>query len=193
MIRVESAANVFNAIVRTLIVLVFLGLSAGLNVRAQDQAQAQVRGVLLMPNGLPAEGYQVGLRNDLGDLFLSAATGQDGTFAIESLPPAAYRLVAFTPDGAEVSVLGRRVELAAGQVERVELRLGEQEFAPGRAPEPRTADAGRSARGGAKTGSRTVKVWITAVATAGAFGLGYLLGDDGDTDQPGPPMSASAP
>lgn len=146
---------------------------------AQAAGTAEVRGVLLDTGGLPAQGYQIGLRTADGNLFLSKATPADGTFVIEGLPPATYQLVAFAPDGGELPVVAKQVTLAAGQKERVEIRLASDKAqVAGRVP-------GEAAAGGAASSSPTFSwkaLGIAAVAIGGAFAIGYWVFDDDDDD-----------
>lgn len=180
------------------LVLVFalaLPLSAMAATSAGSPNAAEVRGVLLSADGTPAVGYQIGLRSKSGDLFLSAPTGADGAFAVETLPPDAYRVVAFAPDGAEFPVLGREVALKAGQVERIEARLGGKAVSPGsmQSSGAKGAAAGKNAGGGrgiaAFWGTTGGKV---AIIVGGIFAAGLVvnaLSDDDDkkkNDNPSP-------
>lgn len=146
---------------------------------------AQLRGVLLEADGSPAVGYQVALRTPEGDLHTSAPTRPDGSFAIAALPPATYRLAAFAPDGTEFPVVAKEVTLRAGQVQRVEIRLGNRGAAPGRTPRDRKGGGWWSNAG---TGRRI------AYVTGGALALvlaGSALSDDDDVQRV--PVSPSAP
>lgn len=153
---------------------------------------AQIRGVLLDQNGLPAVGYQVGLKTKTGDLTLAAPTGADGTFTLEGLPPDTYRLVAFGPDGAEFPVLAREVTLKPGQVERMEIRISGKAVPPGKGDgaglKPVSKASGKGWKGW--MGSSVGKV---ALVIGGAFAIGALAtaaSDDDDEDN-GPPPSPS--
>ncbi|MBP7146568.1 MAG: carboxypeptidase regulatory-like domain-containing protein [Acidobacteria bacterium] len=155
-------------------------------------ADAQVRGVLLDSQGLPAAGYQIGLQSPAGDLFISAPTGPDGAFAVEGIPAGTYRLVALSPDGSEFPVLSKKLNLKPGQVERMELKLGRSARMPG------TAAAGETPAAGARPGLWN-RIWGTtagkvAVVVVGAGALALALDDDDDDDEEGkPPVSPSVP
>ncbi|NJN65183.1 MAG: carboxypeptidase regulatory-like domain-containing protein [Acidobacteria bacterium] len=152
---------------------------------AVETSTAQVRGTLLTKEGLPAAAHQIGLKSSTGDLFLSPPTGPDGSFAIELLPPGKYELVALSPDGAQFPVLGRQVELKAGQVERVELRLSDEEIAPGRTDEElaSTRDATSSRKRAGFFQSRTGRIVLVA---GGIFAAALIVSalDDDDDDEP---------
>ncbi len=152
---------------------------------------AQVRGVLLDADGLPASAHQIGLKSAQGDLFLSPPTGPDGAFALELIPPGRYRLVAFAPDGAEFPVLGQEVELKPGQVERVELRIAGDAKAPGRDTSQldETRESTSSRRGGFWQ-TRTGRIVLIA---GGVFATGVLVATLDDDDDDEPATSPSAP
>ena len=146
---------------------------------AQATGTAEVRGVLLDTGGLPAKGFQIGLKTPDGNLFLSKATLADGTFVVDGLPPATYQLVAFAPDGGEVPVVAKQMALAAGQKERVEIRLASDKAqVAGRPP------AGEAAAG-AQASSATFSwkaLGYSALAIAGGFAIGYWVFEDDDDD-----------
>jgi hypothetical protein len=147
---------------------------------AQATATAEVRGVLLDTGGLPAKGYQIGLKTSDGNLFLSKATPADGTFVIDGLPPATFQLVAFAPDGGEVPVVAKQMALAAGQKERVEIRLAsDKALVAGRPP-------AEAAAAGASTASSTFSwkaLGYAALAIVGGFAIGeWVINDDDDND-----------
>ncbi len=152
---------------------------------------AQLRGVLLDAEGMPARGYQVGLRSASGDLFLSTATGPDGTFVVQIVPPGKYELVAFGPDGSEFPVLSKPVVLKEGQVVRTEIRIGARGFAPGHAPAGEAAGKGAAAAGaGATAGGALASGWLPrAVVVGGALAVSALDDDDGNE----PAASPSTP
>ncbi|MDH3285876.1 MAG: carboxypeptidase-like regulatory domain-containing protein [Acidobacteriota bacterium] len=142
---------------------------------------AQMRGVLLGVDGTPASGYQIGLKSSAGDLFLAPPTGADGSFAITGLPTGSYTIVAFSPDGAEFPVMGPKVDLQPGQVERMEVRLKPEAHAPGRDPgakSPASPGRGGSWLSRVWHGSGGGKAGLIAVATLGSYGLYELLDDD---------------
>jgi hypothetical protein len=155
------------------------------------EAAAQLRGVLLTAEGLPAVGYQIGLKSTEGDLFLSPPTAKDGGFALELVPPGSYSVVAFGPNGAEYPVLGREIALTAGQVERLELRIAEQGLPPGRTAEE--VEALRERTGSGKLAALTgkTKVIVVVAGIAAAAGLAIALSDDDDDDEP--PVSPAEP
>lgn len=187
--------------------IVALALAVSLAVPALAQVPApaaqfaQVRGVLLTAEGLPASGYQLALRNRTGDLFTSGPTGPDGAFSVVQLPPDNYRLVALSPDGTEFPVLGREVELRAGQVERIELRLGAPSGAPGRAATAKEpAGAGGGGTGAATAAKKGGGWWAglstgmkIAIVTGGIFVGGLAASQLGDDDDSNPPASQARP
>jgi hypothetical protein len=149
---------------------------------------AQVRGVLLDPEGMPAQGYQVALRGKAGDLFISAPSGVDGAFVIDQLPPGAYRMAAFAPDGAEFPVLAKEISLSAGQVERIEIQLAKKGFAPGRAETP---PAGETAAKPGKKGGLS-KGAIIGIVVGGVAAVALVLSGGGGDETP-PAMSPTLP
>jgi hypothetical protein len=175
----------------SLLLALALALSPSLALaQTSDMQLAQVRGVLLDAEGLPAEGYQLGVKGEAGDLFLSPATAQDGSFVVQALPPGRYTMVAYAPDGTEYPVLGRAVELSPGQVERVELRLGEVGGPPGRDPEAlRGARQAEEEVAGSFWSSRTGKI---VLVTGGVFAAALLVSaaDDDDDDDGQSPVDA---
>ncbi len=181
--------------VLAVLLAVVLGLGPAVAAAGAAAGTAQLRGVLLDAEGMPAHGYQVGLRNADGDLFLSTATGPDGSFAVQIVPPGKYELVAFAPDGSEFPVLSKPVTLKEGQVARLEIRLGAKGFAPGHAPARAAAAAGKGGGAAAAGAGGTTAAaagalaswWLPlAVVVGGAFAVNSL--DDND---PGPEPEAS--
>ncbi|RMG48702.1 MAG: carboxypeptidase regulatory-like domain-containing protein [Acidobacteria bacterium] len=134
-----------------------------------QSSTAGLRGVLLDQEGLPAVGFQVGLRRATGDLFLSPPTGKDGSFALAGLPPGRYELTAFDPRGEELGVTRKQVLLEAGRYERVELRLSGPPHPPGRAPAPEPA-AERPKAGRLVTIGIPVAAAVVALLVAGGGG-----------------------
>lgn len=159
-------------------------------VLAAEEGLAQIRGVLLDQQGLPAVGHQVGLKSGAGDLMLSPPTGQDGHFVLTNLPPGQYELVAFDPDGAQFPVVSDPVTLEPGQIERIEVRIAGPAQPPGRtpSPEPAPAPAGSGGLSGWFSGLSTLGKVGVVVAGAGAIALGVSAFDD-DDDEPASPHS----
>ncbi len=183
---------------RTILVLVLalaLGLGPAWAARGAAAGTAQLRGVLLDAEGMPARGYQVGLRSADGDLFLSTVTGPDGAFVVQIVPPGKYELVAFAPDGSEFPVLSKPVVLEEGQVARMEIRIGAKGYAPGHAPAGTAAGAGEGAAATGTAAAATSGVlaswWVPlAVVVGGAFAVSAL--DDNDEGAE-PAASPSSP
>lgn len=160
---------------------------------------AQVRGVLLDSQGLPAKGYQIALKDKVGNLFMSGPSGADGAFAVNAVPPSTYRLTAFAPDGTEFPVLSKEVALKAGQMERVEIRLSGKGAAPGRADQAKSAKAPgaqkkaaaaappSAAKGGVPTAA------LVAIVVAGVFAVGALASGGGGQENLQPPVSPTLP
>lgn len=162
-----------------------LVLPAALPVTGAAEA-SQVRGVLLDAEGLPATGYQVGLRSESGDFFLSASTGADGHFELTGLPAGNYRLVAFDPEGAEFPVLSEPIALAAGAVERLEVRI-----ASGATPPGRVRPAAAAKRGSLSNwfGGLPIAAKI-GIVVVGAFAVYKAVDSD---SSPAAPVSPSQP
>ena len=73
-------------------------------------------------------------------------TEDDGTFGVSGLPPGDYELLVFEPGGStDIPIASKKVTLAAGQKERIEIRLGSDN--PGRRGEPGSRDDARCDRG----------------------------------------------
>jgi len=135
--------------------VIFLVLAAPILAQQRPlRTPGEIRGVLLDAEGLPAEGHQVGARSAAGDLFLSPRTGRDGAFVLTGLPPGEYRLVAFTPDGAELPLSPGDVKLGPGKTARLELRVSGEAGPPGR-----TADDVGRVRAGTRSGQGSF--WTT--------------------------------
>lgn len=157
---------------------------------ANGGGPAQLRGVLLTEQGLPAVGYQVGLRRDNGDFFLSAPTTADGHFELTSLPPGSYQLVAFDPEGAEFPVLSEKIALSPGAVERMEVRISSKATPPGR-----SAPGAKATGRGSKLGLWWKGLPIAAkigIVTVGAFAVYQAVDSSGDSS-PQAPVSPSEP
>lgn len=156
----------------------------------QTPPAAQLRGVLLNAEGLPASGFQLGLKSRAGDLYLAPPTGVDGSFAIEGLPAGPYQVVAFAPDGTEFPVVGGEIELAAGAVERLEIRLRATGHSPGRPPEAAPPETPRP--GGGNWFSRLWnsgpggKAGLIAIVVGGGYGIFELVDDDDDSNAASP-------
>ncbi|UCF69049.1 MAG: carboxypeptidase regulatory-like domain-containing protein [Acidobacteriota bacterium] len=152
-----------------------------------QQAASQLRGVLLEQEGLPAVSYQIGLKSETGDLFLSPPTKADGSFTIANIPAGSYKLVAFDPTGAEFPVLGPELVLEPGQTQRLELRLSGPGQTPGRVIEPVAAEA--DGNWFSRLWNRGVggKVAIFAMVVGGAWGTYELIDDDEATKSPSEP------
>lgn len=164
---------------RSIALLTLLALLLPTATLAQAAGTAEVRGVLLDTGGLPAQSFQIGLRTTDGNLFLSKATPADGTFVVDSLPPATYQLVAFAPDGGEVPVLAKQMALAAGQKERVEIRLASDKAqVAGWVP----AEAAPASTTASSSTVNWKALGIAAVAIAGGFAIGYWVFEDDDDD-----------
>lgn len=153
-------------------------------VQAQDQGLAQIRGVLLDAEGMPAVGHQIGLKSATGDLMLSAPTGADGHFVLSQLPPGRYEIVAYDADGAEFPIMSDEVALEPGQIARLEVRISGAPHPPGRT---RPAAAPASSGGGFRGLSTLTKVGIVV---GGAFAVALALDSD---DDPTPSVSPSVP
>ncbi len=177
---------------RSIAMVVVLLTCLPVTALTQPATTAVVRGVLLDTSGLPAQGFQLGLKTTDGNLFLSQPTGADGAFAIEGLPPATYQLAAFAPDGGEIPVIAKPVALSAGQQERVEIRLStDKATVAGRPP---AADAGAIAPAPAQTSSvGWANVGWAALAIAGAFAIGYWVFDDDEVKRNKPIPSPYLP
>ena len=148
----------------------------------QTPPAAQLRGVLLNAERMPATGFQLGLKSTAGDLYLAPPTGADGSFALDGLPAGPYQVVAFSPDGEEFPVVGGEIELRPGAVERLEIRLRAAGHSPGRPPEG-AGPAGAAQRGG----SWFSRLWhsgaggkagLLAIVVGGSYGVFELLDDD---------------
>jgi hypothetical protein len=156
---------------------------------AADEGLAQIRGVLLDQQGMPAVGHQIGVKSGAGDLMLSPPTGQDGHFVLSNLPPGKYELVAFDPEGAQFPVLSQEVTLEPGQIERLEVRISGPAQPPGRtrSPAPEPAAGSKGAFGWFRGLSTVSKV---AIVVAGAAAVGLAVDSDDDDDSP--PVSPSS-
>jgi len=166
-----------------LVLALALGLGPAWAAGGAAAGTAQLRGVLLDAEGMPARGYQVGLRSADGDLFLSTATGPDGAFVVQIVPPGKYELVAFAPDGSEFPVVSKPIVLKEGQVARMEIRIGPKGYAPGHAPARAGGAAGKGTAGAtagtAATGGVLASWWVPlAVVVGGAFAVSALDDDD---------------
>jgi hypothetical protein len=163
-------------------------LASPASVLAAEEGLAQIRGVLLDREGMPAVGHQIGVKSGTGDLMLSAPTGADGHFVVSQLPPGKYELVAIDPDGAQYPVASAEVTLQPGQIARLEVRI-----AGGAQPPGRTRSAGPVQESdGAFAWFRELPMVAKAgIVVAGAFAVAVAVDDD--DDDAGPPVSPSSP
>ncbi len=164
--------------------VLLVGLASSTPILA-NEIFAQVRGVLLTEDGLPAAGYQVGLKNVSGDLFLSAPAGSDGHFELIQLPPDRYRMVAFDPQGVEFPLISHELTLQGGQVERIEIRIASKGTPPGRGGRAAPASSGNGLRGWWRAFPLAGKIGVVAV---GAFAV-YQVVDDSASSAPVSPSS----
>ena len=170
------------------LVLAALLLVSPATVLAAEEGLAQIRGVLLDQQGMPAVGHQIGVKSGAGDLMLSAPTGADGHFVLSQLPPGRYELVAFDADGAQFPVASEPVTLEPGQIARMEVRIAGPAQPPGRTRTPAPAEQSRGAFGWFRDLPGYAKVGIVV---AGAFAVALALDDDDDEEAP--PVSPSSP
>lgn len=150
-----------------------------------DEIFAQVRGVLLTEDGLPAAAYQIGLKNAAGDLFLSAPAGPDGHFELIQLPPDRYRMVAFDSQGVEFPLISHELTLQGGQVERIEIRIASDGTPPGRGRRAAPVSSRQGLRDWWRGFPLAGKIGIVVV---GAFAV-YEVVDDSSSSAPVSPSS----
>jgi hypothetical protein len=137
---------------------------------------------------MPAKGYQVALKDKTGNLLMSGPSDADGAFVIPGVPPSSYRVTAFTPEGTEFTVLSQPVTLKAGQMERLELRVGRHGAAPGRAAGKPTGKTAATAGAAAETteGSGKKKLIVIGIVVAGAFAAAAFSSGDNGSQAPPP-------
>jgi len=151
--------------------------------QAQEQGLAQIRGVLLDAEGMPAVGHQLGLKSATGDLMLSAPAGADGQFVLSQLPPGRYEIVAYDADGAEYPIVSDEVALEPGQIARIEVRIAGAPHPPGRVRPAAQASSGGGFRG-------LPMLTKVGIVVGGAFAIALALDSD---DDPAPSVSPSVP
>jgi hypothetical protein len=107
----------------TLMFLLVLALPAA--VLAQTKDTADVHGEVLDASGQPAVGYPMKIMTPLSGEVIIKSTEHDGTFGVEGLPPGNYELRVFEPGGStDTPIASKQVTLAAGQAEKIEIRVG---------------------------------------------------------------------
>ena len=111
---------------RSVALAFFLSLALALPTAAlAETAQtADLSGVVLDASGKPAKGYPMKITTQQwGDVIMHPSE-DDGTFAVSGLPPGNYELRVFAPGTTENPIASKKVTLAAGQAEKLEIRVG---------------------------------------------------------------------
>jgi hypothetical protein len=107
-----------------LVALMFL-LALALPTTAVAQNMADLNGVVLDASGKPAAGYPLSIVTPEWGKVIMHPTEDDGTFVVNGLSPGDYELLVFSPGGStDIPVASKKITLAAGQKERIEIRLG---------------------------------------------------------------------
>lgn len=138
-----------------------LALILPATVLAQGQGTAELRGVVLDASGKPAAGYPMKLTTELWGEVIMHPTEDDGSFVVNGLPAGTYELRVFEPSGSNPNpIASKKVTLADGQAEPIEIRVG-------------SATTGSSAAG---TSLASIGINWTAVVIAGmALATGLVV------------------
>jgi len=110
---------------RSVALMFLLVLALPATVLAQTEGKADLSGVLLDASGRPAASYPMKMMTPQGDDVIIKPTDPDGSFGVDGLPPGNYEFRAFEPGGStDRPIASKKVTLAAGQKEKIEIRIG---------------------------------------------------------------------
>jgi hypothetical protein len=126
-----------NSLSRPVALMFLLVLALPATVLAQTKKDAaDLSGVVFDASGRPAAGYPMKMTTSQGDVIIQP-TEADGTFGVDGLPPGNYEFRVFEPGGStDHPIASKKITLAAGQKEKIEIRLGSDNPAGGAASKP---------------------------------------------------------
>jgi hypothetical protein len=153
---------VFNSLSRPIALMFLLGVTFPAVVLAQTEAPADLRGVVLDAFGQPAAGYLMKITTSQWGEVILHPTEKDGTFVVSGLPSGKYEVRVFDPRGNPDSpIASKQVTLAAGQAEKIEIRVGSDN----------PAAAGSKSAAGRRATRTTLGTAADNWAAAGIFAL----------------------
>jgi hypothetical protein len=115
----------FKSVNRLVARMFLLVLALSTTAVAQSPDTAELSGVVLDASGKPAAGHPLNVVTSQWGKVIMSPTEDDGTFTLIGLPPGNYEVLVFSPGGSpDTPVASKKVTLAAGQKERLEIRLG---------------------------------------------------------------------
>lgn len=102
-----------------------LALALSTTAVAQNPGTADLSGVVLDASGQPAARYPLKIVTREWGKVIMHPSEDDGSFAVNGLPPGDYELLVFSPGGSpDIPIASKKVTLAAGQKGRLEIRVG---------------------------------------------------------------------
>jgi hypothetical protein len=155
------------------VVLMFLlPLALPTTALAQGAGTASFEGVLLDTAGQPAPGYPLAMKTPEGQQVVLQGTGDGGSFYLQGLPPGNYELLVLPKEGGKTPLTSTKMTLAAGQKQRLEIRLGSNTPAAQGTAQPTAGSAGTAepAAGSAEAGVAGFG-WRTILIAALGIGL----------------------
>jgi len=161
---------------RSFALLLFLALALPTAVLAQAPAPgtADISGVVLDKSGKPVAGYPMKVTTSQWGEVVMHPTEDNGSFVVNGLPPGTYEFRVFEPGGAANNMIAsKKVTVAAGQAEKIEIRLGTDRPSGTGAPKSAPGLAAAGAIGG--TGVNWTAIQIAAVVLAAGFLVFYFV------------------
>lgn len=156
-------------------------LSPALDTTLAEDAAAGFSGLVLDPEGKPAEGYQLVFRDESGQEHLAPPSDDLGRYSIE-LEPGSYQLVAAVdPDGARLEVPALPALPVEWGARRLDIRIGQP--VKGGAAAAAGASGVEAGTKPPKTRSISGVPWVQIGVATGAVALlvfGVWSGDDGE-------------
>ena len=156
---------------RPVALMVLLALALPAAVLAQPKDTADLHGVVLDASGRPAVGYVMKITTKEWGEVIMHPTEDDGTFGATGLPAGDYEIRVFQPGvDAGDPIASKRVTLAAGQVEKIEIRVGSDHAGTKQAP-----GSGTERSVSATIADNWLLFVIAGIVLAGAFGIFFVV------------------
>jgi hypothetical protein len=166
--------NVLTRVLATALIFAVPGLF--IPARAADQPATLAGAIVTVGDQTPLTGAKLHIANPItGELMSSSATGADGTYRIENVPPGTYELGVEAAD--RLYLVEAPFELAPGQVQGMNLAIN-----PDAAPDPESSQKKKKKKkGGANAWDNPGIAALIVVAAAVVIGVGVsaLTEDDG--------------
>jgi hypothetical protein len=159
-------------------------LAPGFRPALAASATPGFSGLVLDPDGKPAEGYSLVFRGEDGAEHVAPPSDDLGRYEIE-LEPGSYQLIAATaPDGTRLDVPALPALPVEWGARRLDIRIGQPTGAPPAAGAASGATEGTAPSKAPKTRSGQGIPWVQIGAAAGsALLLGLVVWGSGDDDE----------